>query len=256
MYPEQISLTGLSKYFRSTGAKDHASFWIEGGSNMVDNFLECLSLTGYTPTMRHIKEFANDREEEIRALFEKHGSDKFIHKYYKFYAHALSDARDIDILEFGLGTKNPAFASTMYFYKQDADFDSTPGSSLRAFRDFVADSRVFGVEIDKDILFEEDRITTQWVDQLQRSTVDAIFPGQEFDFVVIDGLHQITADVNSVLSILPRVRSGGTVVVEDVCILENWKIIDSMFRQSEQIADAFFIEDDDTDAHLYVIQKK
>ena len=256
MYPEHISLQALGKYFRSTGAKDHASFWVEGASNIVDNFLECLHLANYQPTMRHINEFTSDREEDIRELFEKHGSDKFIHKYYKFYAQALGDKSDIDILEFGLGTKNPAFASTMYFYKQDANFDSSPGSSLRAFRDFVKGSRVFGVEIDKDILFEEYRIKTQWVDQLQRSTVDAIFPGQEFDFVVIDGLHQITADANSVLSTFSRVRPGGTIVVEDVCILENWKIIDFMLRQNEHVATTFFIEDDNTDTHLYVIQKK
>ena len=256
MYPEHISLHGLAKYFRPTGAKDHASFWVEGASNIVDSLLECLSLTDYQPTIRDITEFASVREEEIRALFEKHGSDKFIHKYYKFYAHALQDKRDIDILEFGLGTKNPAFASTMYFYKQDANFESTPGSSLRAFRDFVKDSRVFGVEIDKDILFEEERIKTQFVDQLQRPTVDAIFPGQEFDFVVIDGLHQVIADVNSVLSSFPRMRSGGVIVVEDVCILENWKIIDSMLRQNKDVASTFFVKDDDTDSHLYVIQKK
>lgn len=256
MYPAHITLTGLAKHFRSTGAKDHASFWIDGASNIVDNLLECLSLTDYRPITRHINEFTSDREEEIRALFERRGSDKFIHKYYKFYAQALGEKSDIDILEFGLGTKNPAFASTMYFYKQDADFDSTPGSSLRAFRDFVAGSRVFGVDIDKDILFEEDRIKTQWVDQLQRTTVDAIFPGQEFDFVVIDGLHQITADINSVLSVLPRVRPGGLIVVEDVCILDNWKIIDFMFRRNGDIAETFFVEDDNTDTHLYVIQKK
>lgn len=256
MYPEQISLVGLAKYFRSTGAKDHASFWIEGASNIVDNFLECLSMTQYRTTMRHISEFTSAREEEIRALFQKHGSDKFIHKYYKFYAHALEDKSNIDILEFGLGTKNPTIASTMFFYKQDADFDSTPGSSLRAFRDFVEGSRVFGVDIDADILFEEERIKTQRVDQLQRSTVDALFPGQEFDFVVIDGLHQITADINSVLSTFPRVRSGGTIVVEDVCILENWKIVDFMLRQNTDVANTFFIEDDNTDTHLYVIEKK
>ncbi|AUT19127.1 hypothetical protein DSLPV1_156 [Dishui lake phycodnavirus 1] len=253
MYPEHISLGGLSKYFRSTGAKDHASFWIEGASNIVDNLLECLSLTDYKPTMRHIREFTSEREEEIRSLFEKHGSDKFIHKYYKFYASALENKSDIDMLEFGLGTKNPQIASTMYYYKQDANFESTPGSSLRAFRDFVEGSRVFGADIDRDILFEEDRIKTTFVDQLQRSTVDAIFPGQEFDFVVVDGLHQVTADVNSVLSIFPRVRPGGTIVVEDVCILGNWHIIDHMLRE---VADTFFVEDDNTDTHLYVIQKK
>ncbi|MDB4676302.1 hypothetical protein OAH93_01530, partial [Flavobacteriales bacterium] len=163
---QELNIGPLSKYFKSTGARDHPYFWIDGAGNFIPNMLECIAFTDYSPTVKKYSDFANDHEDELKELFIKHGSDKFINPYYKYYSNVLSSKSDINILEIGMGTKNPNIASTMFFYKQEQGFDSTPGSSLRAFRDFVKGSKVYGADIDEEILFEEENIKTAKVDQL------------------------------------------------------------------------------------------
>ena len=103
----------------------------------------------------------------------------------------------------------------MFFYKQEQGFDSTPGSSLRAFRDFVKGSKVYGADIDEEILFEEDNIKTAKVDQLNKDELDNLFNDISFDFAIIDGLHHITADVNSIISLINRMNKGSKLIIED-----------------------------------------
>ena len=107
---QELNISPLSKYFKSTGAKDHPYFWIEGAGSFIPNMLECISLTEYTPTVKKYTEFENDSEEELKELFIKYGSNKFINPYYKYYSNILSSKTDINILEIGMGTKNTNIA--------------------------------------------------------------------------------------------------------------------------------------------------
>jgi len=251
---QELNVYKLSTNFKSTGAKDHPYFWIEGASDFIPNMLECIAFTDYSPTIKKYSEFENDHEDELKELFIKHGSDKFIHPYYKYYSNVLSSMSDINILEIGMGTKNPNIASTMFFYKQDCGFDSTPGSSLRAFRDFVKGSKVYGADIDEEILFEEENIKTAKVDQLVKSELDELFKDVTFDFVVIDGLHHITADVNSIISLINRMNIGSKIIIEDISILDNWKVVDFILSRIEGITTEF-ITDDQEMVYMYVLTK-
>ena len=122
----ELNIGNLQKNFRSTGAKDHPLFWINGAENFIPNMLECIKLTNYSPIVKKFDDFDNEHMDSLKELFIKYGSDKFINPYYKYYSNVLSDKKDINILEIGMGTKDPTIPSTMYFYKQDRDFDSTP----------------------------------------------------------------------------------------------------------------------------------
>ena len=64
----------------------------------------------------------------------------------------------MNILEIGLGTNNVDVVSNM-------GRDGIPGASLRAFRDYLINSKIYGADIDKSILFSEERIETYFVDQ-------------------------------------------------------------------------------------------
>lgn len=248
----ELNISKLQTYFKSTGAKDHPYFWINGAENIVPNLLACVNLVGYEPTITSIETFTNPMEDKLRGLFEKYGSDKFIHAYYKLYSHMLASRTGLDILEIGIGTKNPALPSTMYFYKEACDFDSTPGGSLRAFRDFVPGSTVYGADIDRDCLFEEDRIMTAHVDQLDPESLDALFQGKTFDFIVVDGLHHITADLNSVMALIKRMNAGGTLIVEDIVILDTWKIVDCVLSRLDGYTTSL-VKDDHK--YMYVLKK-
>ena len=94
--------------------------------------------------------------QELAELFNRHGSDKSSrHNYHLLYAPLLAPRRRnrLHLLEIGIGTNNPDVVSTM-------GASGKPGASLRAFRDFCPQAQVFGADIDRRILFEEDRIRT------------------------------------------------------------------------------------------------
>lgn len=250
----ELNIGNLSQNYKSTGAKDHPYFWINGAENFIPNMLECIKLTDYSPTIKRYDDFTNDREEELKNLFINYGSDKYINPYYKYYSNVLSSQSDINILEIGMGTKNPQIPSTMYFYKEEKNFDSTPGSSLRAFRDFVKGSKVYGADIDEEILFEEDNIKTSKVDQLVKSEIDNLFTDISFDFVVIDGLHHITSDVNSILSLINRMKKGSKLIIEDITIFDNWKIVDFILSKVDGLTTEFIV-DNDSNVYIYVLSK-
>lgn len=154
-------------------------------------------------------------------LLTKFGSDKAImHDYWKLYEPELTNMSiaKTRILELGLGTNNSNIPSNM-----GGNF--VPCGSLRAFREFMKEAEIFGADIDRDILIQEERIKTCWVDQLSRQSFKEILQMIEYkglDIVIIDGLHQPYADLTSVLEMLPYLKIKGVMYVEDI---EDSKIV-------------------------------
>ncbi len=153
--------------------------------------------------------------EELAGLFNRYGSDKATrHGYYIVYASILEKLgreREINLLEIGLGTNNTDVASHM-------GIAGRPGASARAFRDFLPRGQIFGADVDRRILFSEERIKTFHVDQTDRASflkLDRDLP-EEMDLMIDDGLHLPTANINSLSYFLSRIRLGGSAVIEDI----------------------------------------
>ena len=152
---------------------------------------------------------------ELASLFNRYGSDKSsLHDYHLLYGPMLGLCRNEpwQLLEIGLGTNNPEIVSTM-------GIDGRPGASLRAFRDFLPTAQIFGADIDRSILFSEERIKTFYVDQTCEASFDdlAIALGsRDFDFVIDDGLHSPNANLATMLFSLLILKKGGTFIVEDI----------------------------------------
>lgn len=238
-----LDIGGLVKNFKSTGAKDSPVFWIHGASNFVDNLNECIKMTDYKPRIIESIHFENDRSQELKNIFKEERSDKFIHDYYIYYSNVLSEMNNINLLEIGLGTKNPSIPSTMYFYLQDMNFNSTPCSSIRSFKRFLNDdSVIYGADIDKEILIDEPGIKCEFVDQLDVDTIKRLFIDKTFDFVIIDGLHHISSDLNSIIHLIDRVNSGGYFVIEDIAILDNWIVVDFILSKNKKFSETFFVK--------------
>ena len=85
----------------------------------------------------------------------------FIHYYLIIVGIELKN-----IFELGIGTNNPNIESSM-------GEKYNPGSSLRALRDYFPNANIFGADIDKNILFnDQNKIKTFYVDQLDRKSVE------------------------------------------------------------------------------------
>jgi len=78
---------------------------------------------------------------------------------------------------------------------------------------------MFGADIDRDILFEEGRIRTFWVDQRDSNAIRALWATLadiEFDIIIDDGLHEASANIRFFLESFGRLKPGGIYVIEDI----------------------------------------
>lgn len=147
---------------------------------------------------------------KLKAFLDAYGSDKASgHTYHKFYSSILNDDTST-LFEIGLGTNNVDVASHM-------GAGGRPGASLRAFRDFLPNARIFGADVDERILFEEERIKTRHVDQLDFGSLLSLKEWlPPVDVFIDDGLHSFVANINSLAAGLTMTKPGGWVVIEDV----------------------------------------
>jgi cephalosporin hydroxylase len=165
--------------------------------------------------------------EALKKILDNYGSDKANpHNYHHLYGSILQNPQEVkQIFEIGLGTNNTDIVSNM-------GAQGKPGASLRAFRDYCPNALVYGADVDKRILFEEDRIKTFFVDQTKPSTFDYLLNSlpNNFDLVIDDGLHSPDANIASLEFGLKIIKIGGWVVVEDIVrdALSVWEVISAL----------------------------
>jgi hypothetical protein len=176
---------------------------------------------------------ASSGARELAALFNQYGSDKSsAHNYHLLYAPLLGPRRNdpLRLLEIGLGTNHPDVVSTM-------GASGKPGASLRAFRDFCSNAQVFGADIDRRVLFEEDRIHTYYVDQTRLGSfheLSANLPDGLFDLVIDDGLHSPNANIATMLFALTILKPSAFFVAEDIfpSSIPVWQVIAALLPES------------------------
>ena len=215
----------------SANDESHTHLWVKGASLFISqlNSLIDTHRPEYTFSVVDINEFNSDNL-ELKMLFDICGSDKSNnHNYHILYSYIISQlGRDsnLNLLEIGLGTNNPKLVSSMGYHAR-------PGASLFAFRAYLPNSSIYGADIDKDILFESERIKTTYVDQLDYTTFEGIntaFGNIKYDIIIDDGLHSIGANFNTLLFALGALKPKGWLIIEDIHILDNWKSIDYVLR--------------------------
>jgi hypothetical protein len=162
---------------------------------------------------------------EMCRVMARHGSDKSSrwHNYTMVYSALFGKFRDraLRIFELGLGTNNPTLASNMGTHGK-------PGASLHGWRELFPDAAVFGADIDRDILFEHDRIRTFYCDQLDSAAIRDLWsqPALQapMDIIIDDGLHTFDGNISFLNGSLEHLRPGGIYVVEDILhdTIERW----------------------------------
>jgi hypothetical protein len=197
------------------------------------NYTECLLHLAKAVNITLLEE--NNIEEampgefaELKELFDSHGSDKARdHNYHLLYGTILNQRNEIkNVLEIGLGTQNPEILSFMSNHEKDM---YKPGSSLRAFRDYLPNANIFGADIDKEILFEEERIKTFYVDQLNPDLINELMNNipDDMDLIIDDGLHNPEANIKVIVGSLHKIKVGGWLVIEDIhnTAMDIWKVV-------------------------------
>ncbi len=160
------------------------------------------------------------------SVMSKYGSDKAKNNYTPLYSALFNRfvERPARILELGLGTNNPAAPSNMGVF-------GAPGASLRGWRELFPKALVYGADIDRTILFQEERIQTFYCDQLDETSIRELWSHPDLqdgvDVIIEDGLHTFEANISFLDASLRYLRPGGIYVTEDIgwdCV-EDWRCL-------------------------------
>ena len=104
-----------------------------------------------------------------------------------------------------------------------------PGASVKAFRDYFKKAKIYGADIDKNILFNDKRIKTFYTDQSSINSLKNLYKkvGKNFDLIIDDGLHAPYANINVIIASLFFLKKGGWIVIEDIPFKAKpiWEVI-------------------------------
>jgi SAM-dependent methyltransferase len=170
-----------------------------------------------------IQKYADYPACDLCRIFDEYKSDKgFVyHNYSRLYNEILLPIRyeKVHIFEMGIGTNDPTIESTM-------GKDGTPGASLRAWKQYFPYGKIYGADIDKKIVFEEERIKTFYCDQLKQEDIHAMWNSEElkdvsFDLILDDGLHSVDAIICFFSNSIHKLKRGGVFIAEDLGVQLN-----------------------------------
>tara|TARA_B110000977_G_C11026787_1_gene473526 strand:+ start:157 stop:972 length:816 start_codon:yes stop_codon:yes gene_type:complete len=173
-------------------------------------------------------QYAKNDTSLLNTLCDNYGSDKGevnpddnpyswpSHNYADFYDLIFGIRRhDVElVIECGLGTNNPNLSSSM-------GKNGMPGASLRVWQDYFSRARIVGCDIDTDILFVENRISTYECDQtdpfsIKNFTLAAELKDMSVDIIIDDGLHEFHAGKCFFENMIKLLKADGIYVIEDV----------------------------------------
>ena len=258
-----MSIAILKSNFSSDSANDNENkhHWPEAARRFIPQLFDLVRYVN-APIVKkyHISNFNNGEADKLGNLLNKHNSDKAnnpnkprAHNYHYVYNNIFNNLgveNKLNILEVGLGTNNTSIASNM-------GKNGTPGASLKAFKEYLPNANLYGADVDKDILFQEERIQTTYLDQMKKETFGDLkktFENIKYDLIIDDGLHNVCANLNTLQFGLENLNVNGWIVIEDIGKMKyaNWVVIDQIVSQGTNL-ETFLVDGHQT--FMYVVHK-
>jgi hypothetical protein len=157
----------------------HLVFWFISATNFASTFVQRRPVVHaygkgrLGAQLAEVNVFAPTR---MCRTMTKYGSDKGRLWPTTIYTMPLrgSDQKPLRIFELGLGSNNPHLVSSM-------GSTGRPGASLRGWKELFPYATVFGADIDRAALFQEDRIKTFYCDQLDPAAISVLWSQPELE---------------------------------------------------------------------------
>jgi hypothetical protein len=139
-----------------------------------------------------------------------------VHNYTDVYEAYLWPRRyePIRILEIGLGVTGERWRADIAVGRNRGG-----GASLKMWHCFLPKAQIVGIDINPATHLDNDRISTQVVDQGDRSQLRAFastFADSGFDVIIDDGSHRPDHQQLSLSVLFPLLTSGGLYFIEDL----------------------------------------
>lgn len=168
---------------------------------------------------------------DLVPIFEKYSLDKLYNKYHDLYFELFKDKKSniYKVLEVGIGTTDENLVSSMHYYQQNDAPNYIHGNSLRCWRDYFPNAKIYGIDIDENTMFTEDRIETFCSNSMDKIKVTNIMNSiGKMDVIIEDGLHIMEANIKTLEILLPFLNEGGVYVMEDVNQFNDWYVDDML----------------------------
>lgn len=162
-----------------------------------------------TPLCQLLYDYGSDKCPQVRHTYSP--------EYYKLLKPRIDSCKML--LEIGIGTQ-----ALMHDSLKSLGRTYEVGASLKAWRDFFPNAIVFGVDIDSNVLFQEERIKCFFADQSNTASltkcmeeIKAYSGDNRFDVVVDDGSHVLAHQVLSANFFCNGfLKEDGLYIVEDI----------------------------------------
>ena len=148
----------------------------------------------------------------------KHGTNKADEGYTPFYYELFKGRAVTRLLELGIGGPGLSGGASKH------------GASLYMWREFFPLANIYGVDIDRRLLFTADRIETAYADVHSYTSLLAAvhWLGGRFDLIIDDAVHLPGPQTLACKTLLPFLAPGGVYIIEDVANCPPREIIDQL----------------------------
>lgn len=201
----------LIKFFLKKTFLNYVSFLATKRLDSNSDFkIELFYQKNYSCTLANLCEVYGTDKGQVSRHVNQHPYHSYSDFYSMLYAHCRRGV--MAVFECGIGTTDPNIPSNM-------GKNGSPGASLRVWRDYFPNAEIFGADIDKSVLFEENRIKTFYVNQLLADSILSMWqriPVENFDLIVDDGLHSFEAGSTMFTYSIDKLAPHGVYVIEDV----------------------------------------
>jgi hypothetical protein len=213
-----------------------------------------------------IRQFLQERGYEqvtdLCRIMQRYGSDKGLgwHNYTPLYRRLfepLMGASKAAVFELGIGTNKPDAPSSM-------GLSGCPGASLRGWGEWLPHVEIYSADIDREILFQEERVHTFYVDQRSPEDIydmwNAAGRSVMFDVILDDGLHEVHANDTFLCASYQKLKKGGIYIIEDILPFEvdGFRELIEKYRRWFRFVEIVDIPNDQNssdDNRLLVLQK-
>ena len=151
---------------------------------------------------------------------------KGCHNYSDFYSDIFYFGKNHvkKVFELGIGSTN--YSQKFNMNHQGENYKT--GGSLRMWRDYFKNAKIFGADVDKDCLFNEGRIKTFYVDQSDKDSIARMWrqiDENEFDIIIDDGCHRFEETIIFFENSINELRKGGIYIIEDILLSQRKKFL-------------------------------
>ena len=169
--------------------------------------------------------FDDNKSDELSEIMSKYNSDKgyglcnnFIiesklppnlvcHNYTFIYNGLFHKYKNENITIFELGVGVPLCMGSW-------------AGSLLGWKEYFPNSQIYSADIDKEYLYNDDRIKSFFVDCEDENSIKSMFDtnlkNNKFDIIIDDGPHTYTSNILFYKKTIEKLKDGGIYIIEDV----------------------------------------